>query len=167
MKFDQIAIHDRENLPLKIMFNSLGAQNWIEDVVEAKGVMETGAELFAPIHNKAHLAFNYDLFGCEFELINYLEGDNFLRFINYGALSHIGIHVNSIENQREFMKIRGFKLIQEVITQSHSAPKVSPGRRYHYAIFRHNNVHMHFKLIERIIDEQVESETQKLLEMHL
>jgi len=164
MKLDQIAIHDATGLPLKKFYDSLGANSWADDIVISKGIILFD-DTYHKTENTAHLSFNYNLFPMEFELINYIEGDNFLRFTTYGTISHFGSHVNSIHVWREFMKVRDFTLVQEVITQSHTSDKVHPNRRYHYAIYRHPKTKLCLKLIERIIIEQIDQELEKIYDL--
>lgn len=164
MKFDQIAMHDARGLPLKKLFLELGAESWADDTVTSIGVIcDPHSGEYVQIENIAQLSFNYDIFPAEFELIHYLEGYNFLRFINYGALSHFGTHVVDIDHWREYMKIRDFKLVQEVVTQQHTSEKVD--KHYHYAIYYHQNVRAHWKLIQRVYAD-VEGETNQLLERY-
>lgn len=150
MKFDQIAIVSDVDFRLKSVFDGLmlGDTEWFKDVVEAKGVIWRNGLI--KVENRAVLQFNYDIIpGKEFELIAYVDGLNFLEWVPPGMVSHMASHVIDIENHRQLLQLKGWHLIQEVVTQSHTSPKVPDDRRYHYAIYEHPAVKYRLKLIER------------------
>jgi len=160
MIIEQIAIHDAVDFPLREMFDG----EWVYDTVTAKGIVR-GHFLhdgFDVIENVANLAFNYDAIpGKELELIHYNYGKNFLGLKMPGSLSHLGWHVDSIDDWREDMDERGFCLVQEVITLSHTSPAVD--KRYHYAIYNHEATRYAWKLIERVHSERADEELGRLL----
>ena len=157
MKIDQIAIVADKDFTMKNVFGPLmhEPKEWSEDRVVAKGIVRDwrADETYQKCHNAAILQFNYDLVpGKEFELIYYVDGRNFLEWLPPGMLSHIGTHVIAIDNHRNFLKHKGWMLVQEVVTQSHTSPKVKGARRYHYAIYEHPLLKFRLKLIERTDD---------------
>ena len=82
----------------------------------------------------------------------------------------MGLHVNSIDEYRGEMERKGYELIQEVVTQSHTSLGVSKDRRYHYAIYKHPDMRFFWKLIERIETKDAEQELEKIydpVEVHL
>lgn len=171
MNYQQIAIKDDEHFNLLMFLQEQCKINaWVKDTVVAKGILqknfyhlptETGNRYVA-VQNVAELRFNYDLLprGTELELIHYAEGPDFLFEISPGSLSHIGTHVESIDESRHGMEALGFELVQEVITQSHSS---FCDRNYHYAIYQNPFTNFFWKHIERIKPSQVSELTDKLL----
>ena len=150
MKFDQIAIVADIDFRLKSVYDGLmlNTTKWFKDCVEAKGVIWRNG--FKKVENRAVLMFNYDIIpGKEFELIAYVDGENFLEWVPPGMVSHMAAHVINIDNNRAVLQLKGWRLIQEVVTQSHTSKKVAENRRYHYAIYEHPAIDYRLKLIER------------------
>lgn len=164
MEFEQIAVVADKDFCVQVPFKEMGS-TWPRDIVEAKGVLRSSITEhgFIKIHNKAELRFNYDVFpGKEFELIHYFDGDNFLGYRRPGSLSHFGVHVPKINEFRSYMALKGFELIQEVITVKHS--NVPDHKHYHYAIYHHPEMLFYWKHIERIGDLNHWKESKDLLE---
>ena len=136
MKFiiEQIAICPKDPSKAKQLLKDMGAVNWSEDRVIAKGkVFDNQSE------NTADLSFNYDLIqGKEFEVLNYISGDNWMKEQSrINSISHLGMHCTADEllNWRDFFDERGIKVAQEVFTKSHTNPVIAGKRKYNYVIF--------------------------------
>jgi len=166
MQFEQIAINDHADFPLMKIFSG----DWKKDTVVAKGILKvnpsTSKHKYNKIENTAMLRFNYHIFPSkELELISYIDGPNFLNFVNYGAISHFGTHVKSIDDYCTVLHDQKFMVLQNVITQSHQSPDVLPYRRYHYVIYGHQNLHFRIKLIERIDASDADIELEKIYDI--
>ena len=136
MKFtiEQIAICPKDPSKAKQLLKDMGAVDWSEDRVIAKGkVFDNQSE------NTADLSFNYDLIqGKEFEVLNYIAGDNWMKEQSrINSISHLGMHCTADEllNWRVFFDERGIKVAQEVFTKSHTNPVIAGKRKYNYVIF--------------------------------
>jgi len=136
MKFiiEQIAICPKDPSKAKQLLKDMGAVDWSEDRVIAKGkVFDNQSE------NTADLSFNYDLIqGKEFEVLNYIAGDNWMKEQSrVNSVSHLGMHCTADEllNWRDFFDERGIKVAQEVFTKSHTNPVIAGKRKYNYVIF--------------------------------
>ncbi len=151
MEFEQIAIKADKDFTIQEAFMEPGS-DWTRDTVFAKGVLLNNhyGDKYSVIENLAELRFNYGVFpGKEFELIHYTDGPNFLDEETWvGAISHFGVHVPVIDDFRDYLKNKGFLLIQEVVTLEHR--NVPKGRHYHYAIFQHSSMEFYWKLIQRL-----------------
>lgn len=105
--------------------------------------------------NIAYLAFNYTIIpGKELELIEYMDGDNWLAHSGRAhrpSMSHMGMHVESIADWVE-ENDPPWGIAQEVRTVSHTNPAVvEAGRRYHYLIWdSRDDLGFDLKLIERL-----------------
>lgn len=132
-KVDQIAIAPRRLTAARLLLEEMGATEWIEDNVAAKGkVFDIETE------NEANLSFNYDLVpGKEFEILHYTDGPNWLTPQIGPLVSHLGMHVTAseLEEWRAFFRERRIPVIQEVDTVSHTNPAIAGKRSYHYTIF--------------------------------
>jgi len=158
MKIEQIAIHDGADFPLRTLYDG----EWVYDTVTAKGIIKSQHYGFDIVENVANLAFNYDAMpGVELELIHYQWGKNFLGLKVPGNLSHLGWHVTSVDSWRSEMYEKGFVLLQEVITTGHTSKAVD--KRYHYAIYGHEDSRFCWKLIERVSIEAAALELEILL----
>ncbi len=164
--FDQIAVVDDKDERVFEKYKQLCFSDWSQDFVTSKGVLR-GIDGYKIIENTAFLRFNYTAFRpLEFEILRYTDGPNFLAHRPVGAISHMGVHVPLIEDYRAFLGIRGWMLIQEVVTQSHTSKAVE-GKRYHYAIYSHPSSRYNLKLIERIADPVLaDRKTEALLEKY-
>ena len=136
MKFiiEQIAICPKDPSKAKQLLKDMGAVDWSEDRVIAKGkVFDNQSE------NTADLSFNYDLIqGKEFEVLNYIAGDDWMKEQSrVNSVSHLGMHCTADEllNWRDFFDERGIKVAQEVFTESHTNPVIAGKRKYNYVIF--------------------------------
>lgn len=150
LKFEQIAVKDDEDTTILRSYMDMGHDNWAIDIVDSAGVIRDSSAPsgFKIIENTANLYFHYDVIpDVEFELLHYVCGDNFLYHVKPGALSHMGMHVDSCAGYEQYMFDRNFILLQEVITQNHYAFN---DRRYHYAIYQHSTMGYNIKLIERL-----------------
>lgn len=147
--FDQIAFACK-NRSHQALAASLMAGDWIEDEVLAEGFVHGKASM-----NRAHLMFNYDG-PVEHELLCYLSGDNWVRYIDFGVgerfvLSHLGWHVEDADKASELL-LPMFKVAQEVVTLSHTNPYLIEQRRTYRYIIHDSRASLGFdiKLIERI-----------------
>ena len=136
MKFliEQIAICPKDPEKAKELLRDMGAVDWSDDTVNAKGkVFDVESE------NVADLSFNYELIhGKEFEILDYKDGYNWmLEESRINSVSHLGMHCTSDEllKWREFFTDRKIYVAQEVFTQSHTNPVIAGKRKYNYVIF--------------------------------
>lgn len=136
MKFfiEQIAICPKDPVKAKELLAAIGAMDWSEDHVVAKGNVYD-----EPGTNEADLSFNYTIFsGKEFEVLNYTVGDNWMnRPDRMNSVSHFGMHCSASELLlwRKFFSGRGIAVAQEVLTESHTNPAIAGKRWYNYVIF--------------------------------
>ena len=150
MEFEQIAFVADKDFAIQVPFEEEGVE-WSRDIVHSKGVLRSGVDqrLFVVVENAAELRFNYSIFpGKEFELLHYFRGRSFLGHRLPGSISHCGVHVDKIDDFRDYLQNKGFSLIQEVVTVKHS--NVPEDRHYHYAIYKHPSMMFFWKLIERL-----------------
>jgi hypothetical protein len=162
MKFEQIAVVADREFKTQLPFME-GASAWTRDIVTAKGILVNAYDQVIPIHNRAELRFNYDVFtGKEFELIHYIDGHNYLGHRIPGTLSHFGVHVPDIDMSKPYLEAKGFKIVQEVVTVNHSNTNVPLDRHYRYAIFRHPDLHYFWKLIQRLTGTEWLKEQESL-----
>lgn len=137
MKFliEQIAIAPHNPVAAKKLLSEMGAVEWVEDEVVAKGNVYESCDQ----ENKANLSFNYDLAAAyEFEILDYTDGDNWVSESAIGnTVCHLGMHCSSEDllKWRFFFLNRGIGVAQEVLTQSHSNEAIKDSRRYNYVIF--------------------------------
>ncbi len=152
MKFEQIAIHVPD-IDLYIQDNknvcSLGV--WKRDVVTGRVSVFGGEFGFS----KAELAFNYDS-DYEFELLRYLEGDNWHarkgKPLDKPFFSHKGTHIEDIDAAKNYFLNQGLVIAQEMFTETHTNDYlIMKNRRYHYVIFNSEHILGYdLKLIKRI-----------------
>jgi hypothetical protein len=116
----------------------IGLDTWVDDEVRAKGrVMGVNGD----VENRAKLAFNYQLGPFELELIEYLEGHNWLerRPGSLPRLSHLGLHIPQEINLDQLIadmnRVHKIGVAQRVTTQSHSNAAIRGKRRYEYVVF--------------------------------
>jgi len=132
---EQIAICPPDREAAMDLMKAIGAQDWVNDSVRAKGTVygEEGS-------NAAHLAFNYDLRHpekLEFEVLNYVIGPNWMEG-KAPAVSHLGMHCTAeeLKEWKDFFYLRGIDIAQEVKTHFHKNPfLIDNGRKFHYCIF--------------------------------
>ena len=135
MKFfiEQIAIAPTNPAAAKQLLSEMGAVDWVEDQVVANG------KVFGEDRsNIANLSFNYELAkSYEFEVLDYVEGDNWVEQGRADTVCHLGMHcaADEIWNWSEFFAARGIAVAQEVFTQSHTNESIKDSRRYNYVIF--------------------------------
>jgi len=153
-KIEQIAIYSDDQGELKSELSKLGITEWVEDIVTAHGFVFGSEET----KSVAHLSFNYQL-GYEFELLTYLEGDNwhnsrqsdaYLRGDSF--LSHKGVHVDNADVIRQQMIDMGINIAQELWTDHHTNPYlIEKKRKFHYIVFDTQHLFgFDYKVIERI-----------------
>lgn len=148
LRIEQIAIatNDPDGIIANIS-SVFGKKNWITDVVYAEGIVGTNES-----SNTAELNFNYDMGNFEFEILNYIRGDNWhnLKGKEGNFLSHLGFHVDSIDEWK--LRLSDLKIIQEVQTTDHTNQYLKEtGRHYKYCIFDTEEIFgFDLKLIERI-----------------
>lgn len=148
-KIEQIAIAPRNTEAARKLLSDMGATEWIDDIVTGDGVVYGEAA-----RNRAHLQFNYEIAPCEFEILNYEAGDNWLvhRASPISAVSHISMHCTTEEAEqwKQFFADRNIILAQELQTVTHTNPAVGD-RRWKYYIFRtHPIIGVDVKLIVRM-----------------
>jgi len=147
---DQVAIYAPHPEKLISLLRDLGCDEWFHDRVSAHG------EVFErKSGNVADLAFNYQLIpGVEFEVLSYREGGNWIEAIGAertNGLSHLGVHVEDLDGAVRFMEAQGYKIAQQVTTQSHTNPHIANSRRYEYVIFdSRDQIGFDLKLIKRL-----------------
>jgi hypothetical protein len=134
---------------------AIGLANWAEDTVTAKGFV-----FGKPVEKSvANLSFNYEAFaGKEFEVLNYIEGDNWLDYNNrHDSVTHLGMHCSAEElvDWIVFFDGRGIGIAQQVLTLSHTNQfLIENGRKYNYVIFDTRSIlGVDLKLIVRIEKE--------------
>jgi hypothetical protein len=149
MQVDQVAICTRDPEKVKGLLGMIfGTTEWHEDVVVAEGEVRGQKGT-----NQAGLSFNYQLMkgGVEFEVLNYQDGPNWVSGYPQPCLSHLGVHVDNLEEVRERLVANGYEIVQEVVTQSHTNPAIKDNRRYHYVIFgTAQDMGFDLKLIQRL-----------------
>jgi hypothetical protein len=142
-KIEQLAIAPKQRIgeAMKLL-SDMGLANWSTDVVHAIGSVWD----FPEKENSALLAFNYMGMSkaLEFEVLHYLEGENWLDKQSKfnGCASHIGMHCSEEELSRwfDFFAEREIGVAQEVYTDNHTNPVIADSRRYHYVIFDTRNI---------------------------
>lgn len=149
-RIDQVAFYSKDPAKFKALLNKIfGTEVWHDDEVVADG------EVFGyEASNRAALGFNYELMkgGLEFEVLNYLEGDNWVEAVNQNiGLTHLGMHVEDIDPWIEKMEALEYQIAQEVTTVSHTNPAIKDNRRYRYVIFdTRDDLGFDLKLIQRL-----------------
>lgn len=138
-KIEQIAIYmpNGSGAAAAHLLRSIGAKNWVHDVVTANG------RVFGePARNVAELSFNYESGPIELELLNYTEGANWMQFHELPTISHFGMHCSAEElaQWRNFFASFGINVAQEVDTESHTNPAIAGKRSYKYVIFSTRDV---------------------------
>ena len=119
MQIDQVAIYSEDPEGTKALLDLIfGSDTWHTDHVVASGqVFDQDGQ------NKAELNFNYQLIknGVEFEVLKYEEGPNWVaeNSQTYGVC-HLGVHVDDVETISQSLLDMGFKVAQEVRTESHT-----------------------------------------------
>jgi hypothetical protein len=152
-KIEQVAIYSKDPEKLKKALKILGCTEWSVDHVIAEGTVRD-----IPALNSADLHFNYQLGDFEFEILEYKNGTNWhdQDALTHGVpatpfMSHLGVHVRSVDAVKIDMKRLGFKVAQEVKTVSHTNPHIAGKRKYRYVIFDTLSLFgFYFKAIERI-----------------
>lgn len=161
---EQIAFAPKNSQAARALLEDMGLTKWIEDEVTAQGQVYDRTN----VTNVAHLQFNYQaepVDALELELLDYLEGDNWLRDFDgrMTRVSHIGMHCSAdeLEDWRKFFANRGIQVVQEVETKKHTnAYLLEQKRHYHYVIFgTHHILGVDTKFIVRIEDVVVEPRT--------
>lgn len=166
LKIDQVAVTSEDPEALKRSLEEifrLKPGGWHDDVVVSSGTV-FGKEKA----NRARLSFHYGLIkeGVEFEVLSYDPGemepdegannfvnhpDSLVAMAGFPCLSHIGVHVDDIDEWYGHMSALGYSVIQSVRTLSHTNPKIKDSRRYRYMIFdTHATIGFYLKLIQRL-----------------
>lgn len=137
---EQIAICPPDPSAAIELLAAIGAANWAHDTVKAVGTVYEGNTT----ENVANLAFNYQLSptadpfpkSLEFEVLHYVSGDNWMQR-HQPSVSHLGMHCTESQllEWKKFFHDRGYKIAQEVDTQSHTNPNIAGQRWYTYCIF--------------------------------
>lgn len=158
MKFDQLAVIARNETAQQLAL-TIGDFP-VRDTVRAVGRDHAGR----PLENTAELAFNYTLWPMEYEVLRYVSGWNWHMLTGGPSLftSHFGVHVDTAEEVEAYREQYGRRVLQEVITQSHSNPHCLT-RRYHYLILdAHQQLGTALKIIRRLRVEEAEAMTRGL-----
>jgi hypothetical protein len=151
MQVDQIAVASYDPPGLIRQLSRLGHDEWVYDTVTAKG--EVYGE---PAENTANLHFNYTLMPCEFEILQYVEGKNWISALpkpRHGVItSHYGIHVPDAAGAADQLREKfGLDIVQQVTTLSHTNAHIKNSRRYKYVILGARQLlGADIKFIERI-----------------
>lgn len=119
------------------LLRTLGLESWVQDHVVAGGTVRGVSG-----RNEADLAFNYentrpDGKPLELEVLHYTSGPNWME-MHPGTVSHLGMHCTAEELDvfRRLFADMGYKVAQEVFTESHTNPfLIESGRKYQYVIF--------------------------------
>lgn len=142
-KIEQLAIAPKQGIGKAMkLLSDMGLADWATDVVHAHGSVWDVPEK----DNSALLAFSYIPMDkpLEFEVLHYLEGDNWLEKQSKfnGCASHIGMHCSEEELGRwfDFFSQRDISVAQEVFTDNHTNPVIAGKRQYHYVIFDTRNI---------------------------
>jgi hypothetical protein len=138
-KVEQIAICvPNKRIGAKKLLNKIGAsEEWHSDIVLAQGRVGRVCSVDNS-WNVAKLDFNYDFLpGIEFEILEYVEGRNWMEDEELPAISHFGMHVTEEEllDWKTFFEKNEIPVVQEVHTLSHTNPAIVGKRNYHYCIF--------------------------------
>jgi Glyoxalase/Bleomycin resistance protein/Dioxygenase superfamily len=165
---DQVAIVCRDSAATRAALDRIFSGEdtcltWHKDTVHATGNVfgnhDTG--------NIANLSFNYELMAnrLEFEVLQYVEGANWHDTAMHPTpgFSHLGMHVDDVSWWVAHMSELGYKVAQQVVTDSHTNPAIKNSRRYQYVIFdTRETIGFDLKLIQRInIEDDFRSSTQK------
>lgn len=142
-KIEQIAINPKLSEGALKLLSDMGATEWIEDTVCGDVVVQRMNSEEAEFgESKGKLLFNYDMGGgggssLEFEILEYKDGPNWLSDRTESSVSHLGMHVNEEELERwiEFFCARGIKIVQRMLTTSHTNSHIAGKRWYEYVIF--------------------------------
>lgn len=131
----QVALFPRNAEAAIALLTEMGAGDWARDHVEAVGTV-----FGDPGRNEADLAFDYELLKSanELEVLDYTSGPNWMATPAHGySVSHLGMHCSEeeLDGWKGFFSVRGIRIAQEVLTQSHSNPVIAGKRWYHYCIF--------------------------------
>ena len=139
-KVEQIAFFPAPNcVPRALaLLTELGfncGKEWVHDVVAARG--EVFGRPAAPV---GHLAFAYQELAqpLELEVLSYEAGQkNWMQSVPSPAISHIAMHCTSMELDAWHKKLTALdiRVVQTVITESHTNPVIAGKRRYHYVIY--------------------------------
>jgi hypothetical protein len=99
----------------------------------ARGFVTGGGE---EATNTARLLFNYDL-GIEVEILQYLDGPNYLDVLNVPSrsIAHIGMHLRPDAQSAVLNRPFLVPVAQQVETFEHQNPGVPANRRYRYTIY--------------------------------
>lgn len=142
-KVEQVALAPRLPGAAQALFEAMEMEHFVHDVVTAEGQVFDRQE----VSNTAELTFCYDTLGTELEILNYVEGDNWLRHIPQpksdiqplqSIVSHLGMHCSEedLAEWKKFFAERGVRIAQEVFTSNHESEYLKRvGRKYHYTIF--------------------------------
>lgn len=132
-KIEQVAIAPKDPERAIDLLKKLGMDQWHHDTVVAAG------QVFGyPGRNTAELAFNYQgIEGKELEVLNYVQGQNWIDTRGKNIVSHLGMHCSEKEltEYRQFFASEGIQVAQEVNTESHTNPVIAGKRQYNYVIF--------------------------------
>lgn len=150
-KIDQVAFYTEDLARTREEFGRLfGMTDWIQDIAIGHGTV-----FDVPIsHQVGELWFNYQN-GFEVELLHYHTPVHW-HAVRGGQrsprLSHLGIHVQDMALARLPYEKAGWKVAQELWTDSHTNPYLRErGRTYHYVVWDSRDfVGFDLKLIQRI-----------------
>ncbi|MFA5604162.1 MAG: hypothetical protein WDA12_04880 [Bacilli bacterium] len=150
---EQVAICSKNPEALKEALKLIGLTEWAKDRVITEGEVWPGTDGSYSGPTPAVLNFNYQLGPFEFEILSYdNEHDNWLGQVGQeSGMSHLGLHVPSIEEAKRPLVEAGYQVAQEVRTISHTNPHIKDSRRYKYCIMDTlDQFGFYLKLIERV-----------------
>lgn len=147
-KIDQIAILGH-GTSMRHLANIFGMElQWFEDHVEARGQVYGESAV-----NEAHLRYNYQIAGVEFEVLQYTQGRSWHEDDGNEppTVSHLGIHVDDLDAWMGRLDGLGYRRAQDVRTVSHTNPAIKDNRRYQYVIYdTRAEIGFYLKLIKRL-----------------
>jgi hypothetical protein len=147
MKLDQIALYTESTEDAVKAYQEIGYDNWVIDKVEAVDRMTNW-------RFKVDLAFNYEIYPCEFELISVRMGStvqipakSHIDLIQnfYCGMSHYGFHVDDLPEKTAELVASGFNLLADVETVGHAGTS----NLYRYAFLDTSKFGFISKLISR------------------
>lgn len=144
-RIDQIAVAPANSRVARELIDIICPDNkgWVEDEVTATGQVRCSgwqSSMDVERQNVARLQFNYDLFGGEFEILDYIAGDNWIDNVprrTRDSVCHLGMHCTEEELEQWRAQFAAFRIlpVQEVNTIAHTNEAIKDIRRYHYVIF--------------------------------
>ena len=143
IEFEQVAIATRsKDTQSRILgfLKHMGYEDQAHDRVIAKGTVRAAPSKL-PVENRAHLGFVYGFIPHEFEVLHYVPGEgphwlaSYLPHNGAPIFSHVGAHVDDVDEATKTWVSQGFSIVQQVETVSHTNPfLIENGRTFRYAV---------------------------------